>query len=103
MVLGGLRLLLPFPTQKEKTLGPLKSSQVCSGGLRWSQVCSSGLRFTSLFSHKREELIASIGLKTQLIDRQIAEDIMGLYLRSWREALGTPFSSYPRRCNLSRT
>ncbi|MCS5594780.1 MAG: hypothetical protein NZ730_09590 [Porticoccaceae bacterium] len=51
----------------------------------------------------REELIASIGLKTQLIDSQIAEDIMGLYLRSWREALGTPSSSYPRRCNLSRT
>jgi hypothetical protein len=86
VVLGGLRLLLPFPTQKEKTLGPL----------RWSQVCSGGLRFTSLFSHKREELIASIGLKTQLIDSQIAEDIMGLYLRSWREALGTPSSSYPR-------
>ena len=36
--LGGLRLLLPFPTQKEKTLGPLKWSQVCSDGLRSAQV-----------------------------------------------------------------
>jgi hypothetical protein len=50
-----------------------------------------------------DKLVKGVGLRIQLIDSQIAEDIMGLYLRSWREALGTPSSSYPRRCNLSRT